>query len=269
MRIAVLTLCLAASLAAQKMHPGTEGHNPHEHRTAKEWVEILEQPGRDDWQKPAEVVEALELEPGVDIADIGAGTGYFSVPFAERVGPQGKVFAVDVQQDLIDYLTARAKAENIENMQAVLGKFDDPLLAESSVDLIFICDVVHHIDNRQAYFAKLAKALREGGRIAIIDFYKKDQPVGPNKESKIAKDDMIAELGQAGFRLAREQDFLALPVLPGLRALNRRLDGACGRHEKAAQHRAHDHDSHEIIGRLADLPSPRDLPPDRLARNRS
>ena len=150
----------------------------------------------------------MALRPGLDVADIGAGSGYFSVPFAKQLGPEGTVYAVDVQQDLIDHLAERAKSDNAPNLEPVLGKFGDPLLAAASVDLIFICDVVHHIDNRQAYYAKLARALRAGGRIAIIDFYKKDQPVGPGKEMKIAKQDMIAEFEQAGFQLAREHDFL-------------------------------------------------------------
>lgn len=208
MRIVLLTLCLTATLAGQKMHHGKHQPEPHHRRSAQEWVDILERPERDDWQMPAEVVAALGLEPGQDVADIGAGSGYFSVPFAKEVGPEGTVYAVDVQKDLIDHLAERAKSDNVPNLEPVLGKFDDPLLADSSVDLVFLCDVVHHIQDRETYWPKVAQAMRSDGRIAIVDFHKKDQPVGPSKAMKIAKDDMVGELEQAGFRLVEEHEFL-------------------------------------------------------------
>lgn len=169
---------------------------------------MLEHKDRDEWQKPEEVVAALGLKPGQTVADIGAGSGYFSVRLARAVGPQGKVYAVDIQQDLMDHLAARAKKEGLGNLEPTLGSPEDPALAASSVDLIFICDVVHHIENRQAYYAKLAKALRPGARIAIVDFYKRELPVGPGVEMKIAKGAMIAELEQAGFALEGEHGFL-------------------------------------------------------------
>ncbi len=203
-----LALFFAAALVGQKMHHGQDHPHPHHQRSAEEWVDILERPERDDWQKPVEVVDALALQPGLDLADIGAGSGYFSVPLAKRVAPNGKLYAVDVQQDLLDHLAERSKSEALPNLVPVLGKFDDPALADASVDLIFICDVVHHIENRPAYYAKLAQALRPDGRLAIVDFYKRDQPVGPSMEMKIAKSAMIAELEQAGFRLSGQHDFL-------------------------------------------------------------
>ncbi len=206
----LILLALLGSLAwAQKPHheePG--GHHRHRERSAEEWAQILERKDRDEWQKPDEVVGALGLESGQSAADIGAGSGYFSVRLARAVGPHGKVFAVDIQQDLIDHLAGRAKQQGLANLAPVLGSPHDPALAAASVDLIFICDVVHHIENRQAYYTKLAKALRPGGRIAIVDFYKRELPVGPGVAMKIAKPAMIAELEQAGFELAAEHGFL-------------------------------------------------------------
>ena len=200
---------LATPVFAQKPHheePG--GHHQHHDRSAKEWAEVLERKDREEWQKPEEVVAALGLKAGQQVADIGAGSGYFSVRLARAVGPQGKVYAVDIQQDLMDLLGARAKDENLANLAPTLGTPEDPNLKAGSVDLIFICDVVHHIENRQAYYGKLAQALKPGGRIAIVDFYKRELPVGPGVAMKIAKPDMVTELEQAGFTLQKEHDFL-------------------------------------------------------------
>jgi len=204
----LLWLSVAAPLAAQAPHHGKGHPNPHHSRSAEEWVKILERPDRDAWQKPAEVVAALDLKPGQRAADIGAGSGYFSVRLAQAVGKSGKVYAVDIQQDLIDHLNERAAETGLSQMQGVLGKPDDPTLEPGSVDLIFICDVVHHIENRQPYYRKLADALRPGGRLAIVDFYKKELPVGPAPAMKIARSAMIEELKEAGFSLAESHDFL-------------------------------------------------------------
>lgn len=205
----IIVALLATPVLAQKPHheePG--GHHRHHDRTAEEWAEILERKDRDEWQKPDEVVEALALKAGEDVADIGAGTGYFSARIARAVGPEGKVYAVDIQQDLIDHLAARAEREGLPNLTPTLGTPDDPNLRAGSADLIFICDVAHHIANRQAYYGKLAKALKPGGRIAIVDFYKREFPVGPDAAMKIAKLDMIGELEEAGFELDSEYRFL-------------------------------------------------------------
>ncbi|MBI1357190.1 MAG: methyltransferase domain-containing protein [Acidobacteria bacterium] len=207
-RRSLLAFAAAVPVAAQEIHHGRNHPNPHHHRSAEEWARILESPDRDPWQKPDEVVAALDLHAGQTAADIGAGSGYFSVRLAKAVGPNGKVYAVDIQQDLIDHLTARAGEAGLTQMEPVLGTPDDPKLPAASVDLIFICDVAHHIENRQAYYAKLGRALRPGGRIAIVDFYKKELPVGPGVAMKISREEMIAELGQAGFALAAEHDFL-------------------------------------------------------------
>ncbi len=177
-------------------------------RSAEEWVRILETPDRDGWQKPQQVVDALDLETGAAVADIGAGSGYFSVRLATAVGPQGTVYAADIDAGLIDYLKQRAASAGLANLKPLLGRPDDPLLPPGSIDLVFICDVIHHIENRGPYFAKLAEALRPGGRLAIVDFHKQELPVGPPPAMKIAKADLIAEVEQAGFGLRREFGFL-------------------------------------------------------------
>jgi 2-polyprenyl-3-methyl-5-hydroxy-6-metoxy-1,4-benzoquinol methylase len=207
MRTVLLSLFGIAACWGQA--PATHDHQTHQvPRSPEQWVKALERPDRDGWQKPEQVVEALALKPGAAVADIGAGSGYFSVRFARAVGPRGTVYAADIDEGLIEYLRQRAQKEGLTNFKAVHGQPDDPLLPPASIDLVFICDVIHHIENRGAYYAKLASALRPGGRLAIVDFHKRELPVGPPPAMKIARDDLVGELDRSGFSLAQEFDFL-------------------------------------------------------------
>src|SRR5579864_1370959 len=147
---------------------------PHQHHppSSSEYAQVLDDPSRDAWQKPENVVMALDLKSTETIADIGAGTGYFARRFAHHAR---KVYAVDIDQKLLDI----AGKDTPPNLKTVLASPDDPRLPEQSVNTIFFCDVLHHIENRPAYYAKLTKVLKPGGRIVVIDFYKKELPVGP------------------------------------------------------------------------------------------
>jgi ubiquinone/menaquinone biosynthesis C-methylase UbiE len=176
---------------------------PHQHHppSSGEYARVLEDPSRDEWQKPHDVVMALDLKPTEVIADIGAGTGYFSRRFANHAG---KVYAVDIDEKLLSI----AGKDAPPNLTTVLAAPDDPRLPEHAVDTIFFCDVLHHIENRAAYYPKLAKALKPGGRIVIVDFYEKPLPVGPPPSMKLSPEKVIAELGDAGFTLAKRLDFL-------------------------------------------------------------
>ncbi|HTQ54433.1 MAG TPA: class I SAM-dependent methyltransferase [Bryobacteraceae bacterium] len=179
------------------------GQVPHQHHppSADEYAKVLEDPSRDAWQKPHEVVMALDLKPTDVVADIGAGTGYFARRFAHHAA---KVYAVDIDAKLLAVARQQAPA----NLETVLAAPDDPHLPDHSVDLIFFCDVLHHIEKRPAYYAKLAKVLKPGGRIVVVDFYKKELPVGPPPAMKIAEGDMVAELRTAGFELTKRLDIL-------------------------------------------------------------
>jgi ubiquinone/menaquinone biosynthesis C-methylase UbiE len=140
------------------------------------------------------------------VADIGAGSGLFSRPLAKAVAPAGKVYAVDVQQDLLDYINKRDKEENIRNIQTVLGEFNDPKLPARDVDLAFINDVLHHIQNRAVYLKALGGYIKANGRIAIIEM-NKDDPNTPHKsqpELLVGRDQIQQWMSDAGFKLVQE-----------------------------------------------------------------
>ena len=194
--------CLIAlfALAALPLTPAQAQHQPPQ-RSAEEWARIYNDPGRAEWQKPDEVLKALALKPHEMIADIGTGAGYFARRFAPHVA---KVYAVDINVELLQ-ITARNAPPNVET---VLAAPDDPKLPDASVDTAFFCDVVHHIGHRVEYYRRLARALRPGGRIVVIDFFKKPLPVGPPVHVKLTPEEVTAELKEAGFRLVRQFDFL-------------------------------------------------------------
>ena len=197
---AVGLVCLAAGLPARAQHPLPE--------TSSDYIHHLEDPQRADWQKPEEVMARLGLKPGDAVADLGAGSGYFTLRLAQAVGPQGKVYAVDVLPEMLDYIRRRAQVDGLKNIQLVQALPHDPQLPPASLDMIFICNTLHHISERPAYYPRLAKALRPGGRLANVDFCKKPLPFGPPLEMKIDKPEMIEEAKSAGFHLAQDFDFL-------------------------------------------------------------
>ena len=172
---------------------------------AEMWAKEFDDPARDAWQKPEQVLDALRLERTAIIADLGAGTGYFSVRIAKRV-PEGKVFAVDIEPDMVRYLRERAQQEHLGVLVPVLASTESPNLPEP-VDFVLVVDTYHHIDHRIAYFAKLRESLRPNGRLAIVDF-KADSPNGPPPEHRISPEKATAELNAAGYSLVATHPFL-------------------------------------------------------------
>jgi SAM-dependent methyltransferase len=212
--LVALTVALLQALPAAAQSPHTHEHS---FRGAENWAQIFDDPRRDTTQKPHEVIQALALKPDAVVADIGSGTGYFSVRLAHAV-PKGRVYGADIEPDMVRYLAERVKREKLGNVSSIAAAPDDPRLPER-VDLILMVDVFHHIADRARYLQKLRDALNPGGRIAIIDF-RMDAPEGPPKSARIAPDRVKSELNAAGYALLDEHSFL-----PNQYFLVFRLDG--------------------------------------------
>lgn len=162
---------------------------------------------RDSWQKPEQVVRSLGLQPGAQVADVGAGGGYFTFRLAEAVGPSGKVYAVDVDPEMIAYLKQRAQEEEYVNVEVIEGAPDDPFLPEGKVGLVFLCNTYHHLRARVAYFTRVRKYLSVGGRVAIVEFNRK----GWLRRwwSHGTQEDVIRhEMQAAGYQLQQEFHYL-------------------------------------------------------------
>jgi predicted methyltransferase len=197
-----------AALAAIASGPSpAQSPDTHRHRfvDAGKWAKVFDDPARDDWQKPHEVIAALKLAPDAAVADIGSGTGYFAARLAHFV-PKGRVYGVDTEPDMVNYLTERATREGLANLVSLAGAPDDPQLPRK-VDLILMVDVYHHIAEREKYFRRVQGSLKTGGRLAVIDF-KEEATMGPPKRERVPAARVRTELAQAGFVLAEEHGFL-------------------------------------------------------------
>jgi arsenite methyltransferase len=162
---------------------------------------------RDAWQQPKAVIQSLKISPGERVADLGAGGGYFTVWLAEAVGPAGKVYAVDTDQSALEFIAKRVREQGIANVEMLQAAEHDSRLPEGAVDLVFTCNTVHHLEDRAVYFRTLRRSLRQGGRVAILDF----TPSGFAWlfGHATAKEVIRHEMETAGYRLT--DDFTYLP----------------------------------------------------------
>ncbi len=199
-----LLLALFLSLSGHALAQAPHTHQ-HSFSGAEQWAHVFDDPKRDAWQKPHEVIQALNLEPDAVIADVGSGTGYFAVRLANMV-PKGRVYGVDLEPDMVKYLADRAKREKRHNVVAVAGASDDPRLPEKA-DFVLLVNVYHHIDDRERYFRNLRASLKPGGRIAVIDF-RMESPDGPPRPARVAPQRVIEELDRAGYQVTEKHDFL-------------------------------------------------------------
>ncbi len=191
------------------------GHAPAQlaSRETQEWIKNLERPERIAGLKIDEVLAVLKLKPGDNVADIGAGAGAFALPFAKTVAPSGKVYAVDIDAGLLDYIADKAKNQNLSNVHPVKGEFSDPKIPARDVDTAFFHDVFHHIENRQAYLKALATYIKPTGRIALIEMNKDDSktPHRNNPELQLSKEQVQEWMAAAGFYPAQEYDVYGMP----------------------------------------------------------
>ena len=210
--ILVVFVTLLWLLPAGAQQHTQQSHSEHRGPSdIQQYIESLERADRDKDQKPDEVIKALALDPYMTIADIGAGSGYFTRKFVWAVQDKGMVYAVDTEPKMLKY-----NEEMIEhlhtpyNAKFVVARPDDPLLPAKSVDLIFLCNTYHHLENRADYFARLSAALKPGGRVAIIDFYHDERSgeVGFPKRHLVPRDTVIKEMSEAGYALSKEHTLL-------------------------------------------------------------
>jgi SAM-dependent methyltransferase len=173
-------------------------------RSAAEWVRMLDARARVSKLRVDDVVAALALRPGAKVADIGAGSGVFTLPLASAVTSSGRVYAVDIEQGLVDHIAGKARDAKVSQVQGVLGKFTDPALPARDLDLAFIYDVLHHIEDRATYLRNLAGYLQPGGRVAVIDFFPERGPHRNDPSLQITKEQTRRLMSEAGLRLLAE-----------------------------------------------------------------
>ena len=197
----VITACFAVIMLTVPLpaQQASQPQNPARYETED----------RSQWQMPETVVDSLELKPGQTVADIGSASGFFARRFSPKVGPEGRVLAVDIDAEALAYLARLAANQGLANLDTLQALADNPRLPEAGVDLIFMCNTLHHIPDRVAYLTRLKKALRPGGRVAIVDFFKKELPVGPAELAhKLSQAEAKESFTEAGYRIDREFTFL-------------------------------------------------------------
>ena len=208
-------LATGSGLAGQTAH---EQHRPHgqdvdarhmEHSfdDAERYARSFDDPARDAWQQPERVIEMLAIQPDEAVADIGAGTGYFTVRLAGGSAAR-TVYAVDVEESMLAYVRARAEREGLDHVVAVQGDAQGPNLPEP-VDVVLIVNTFHHIPDRAQYFAALKERLNPGARLAIVDYAKGAAGGGPPDEFRFTPEEITNQLRRAGFTLRATHDFLA------------------------------------------------------------
>ena len=203
-KLALLALLWCpAILAQQKSMPPATTERPLADRVA-----TYERPERVDRLKPDEIMKALDIKNGTVLADVGAGSGFMTRRFAKAVAPDGKVYAVDIDAEILGYLKEEARKQNLTNIVIVESRPEDPMLPKNSIDLAFFSDTTHHIDHRVAFYRKLSPAIKKGGHMAIIDVGP-DAPNHPHKaEELVPKEQAIQEAAEAGFKLVKDFTFL-------------------------------------------------------------
>ncbi len=193
----LLALLLASCLAAGQTPPQRKTSTPYSGD-----LSIFETPGRDQRLHINQVMDALAIAPGKTVADIGAGSGWFSVRAAKRVTESGAVYAVDINPQAIDYINQRIKKEQLRNVKTILSKPDDPELPPASINAVLLLKTYHEVANPVALLRNLRGSLRPGARVGVIDRN------GNGEDHGVQKDVVIREAGQAGYRLLAEHDDL-------------------------------------------------------------
>jgi predicted methyltransferase len=174
---------------------------------------VLEGPDRDAWQMPGEIMDALGIGDGSVVADLGAGGGWFTVRLARRVGPNGLVYAEDVQRQMVDAIARRVAREGFRNVVTVLGEDDDPRLPPEALDAVLMVDAYHEVQNRVQLLANVRASLKPNGRLGIVDFKREGSGPGPPMEERVDPATVVADAEAAGLRLLAHERFLPYQYL--------------------------------------------------------
>lgn len=199
--ITVLAVGLSAALAAQT-------RTRHASLFPPEDLGMLEGPDRDAWQRPDLVMDTLGIADGAAVADVGAGGGWFTIRLAKRVGPNGLVYAEDIQRQMIDSIERRVQREGLRNVLTMLGTPDDPRLPEGRLDAVLIVDTFVEIESHLPLLTNVRLALKPGGRLGVVDFKLDGLGPGPPLDERVAPSEVIALAERAGLRLLSQETFL-------------------------------------------------------------
>lgn len=183
-----------------------QGINPHDLKPFAEtqkYIDFLERSDRAAWQKPDAVIKELHLSGADKIADVGAGSGYFTFRFARAV-PEGIVYAIDIEPEMLRHIHHKAMTGKIRNISVVKSTPDDPAIP-AGVDLVFVCDVLHHVKKPGAWLKKLSAQMKKGARLAVIEFREGDLPEGPPAAVKIPKNKLVAMITANNFSMETEK----------------------------------------------------------------
>ena len=211
----MITVGLAAVLGLSLLWtgpaPAQQGHQHERMPNVMEYLDRLDRPERDQDQKPAQVVEALAIKPGMHVADLGAGSGYFTRRFVEAVAETGKVYVIDIEPEALKYVEeSLVHMQRPFNTEFILARPDDPKIPFESVDIIFVCNTYHHLEDRTEYFRNVRSSLKPAGRLVVIDFYHDDRSgeLSFPKRHLVAREKVVEEMTGAGYRLVKEHPFL-------------------------------------------------------------
>ena len=169
---------------------------------------LLDAPDRDLWQRPDQIMDALGIADASSVADIGAGSGWFTIRLARRVGPRGIVYAEDVQKEMINAIMRRVGREGFNNVRPRLGSSNDPNLPASALDAVLMVDAYHEVQDRVTLLSNLAKSLKPQGRLGIVDFKLDGTGPGPAPEERVSPDVVVNDAKKAGLTLIRQEPFL-------------------------------------------------------------
>lgn len=197
---------LAEEQAQPMVHPSINA--PYKDPEFESWVRTFERPGREVYDKRAQIVAATGVEAGQTVADVGAGTGLFTLLFAEKVGPQGRVYAVDISGSFIDNIRRRASERGFDNVEGVINDQKSVKLPAHSVDVAFMSDTYHHFEYPHELMASLNRALRPGGTLVVIDFRKEGAGGWVQGHVRAHKSTVIEEIESVGFELVEEKENL-------------------------------------------------------------